>query len=224
MRGVVAGHGYGGRQEPELHPPGPPAVTISPCARGFDRSAHPAIPGDSFGHVLHGIAARETYAHRGSVADLWRAASALLELFPDAARTLHYQGASFGGGIGALALPWDTRFHRAFLDVPSFGHHPLRVTLPCAGSGEAVRRHLRRHPEALVVLAYFDAGTAARHLGIPTLVAAALADPAVPPPGQFAVYNAMTCEKELFVRQTGHPNTPDDDLRLWARLAGWFAG
>lgn len=221
--GVVAGHGYGGRQAAELRPSGPPAVTISPCARGFDRSAHPQIPGVSDEHVLHGIASRETYSHRGSAADVWRAASALLELFPEAARRLHYQGGSFGGGIGALALPWDSRFRRAFLDVPSFGNHPLRLTLPCGGSGEAVRRHHRRHPEVVGALAYFDAATAARFVRIPTFVAAALSDPAVPPPGQFAVYNALAGEKALFVRQTGHPNTEEDDARLWAQLDGWFA-
>ena len=55
-----------------------------------------------------------------------------------AARRLDYMGISFGGGIGALALPWDERFHRAHLNVPSFGHHPLRLTLPepdTTGSG-----------------------------------------------------------------------------------------
>ncbi len=223
IRGVVAGHGYGGRMEPELRPPGPPAVAIWPCARGFGRSAHPEIPDASDRHVLHGIDSRETYSHRGSAADLWRAASALLELYPEAARTLHYQGASFGGGIGALALPWDARFHRAFLDVPSFGNHPLRVTLPCEGSGEAVRRYHRRYPQALDVLAYFDAATAARHLRIPTLVAAALSDPAVPPPGQFAVYNALAGEKSLFIRRTGHPYTPEDDSQLWDQLTAWFS-
>ena len=223
VRGVVSGHGYGGRQEPDLRPPGPPAVTISPCARGFDRSAHPVIPGVSGEHVLHGIGSRETYSHRGCAADLWRGASALLELFPEAGQALHYRGASFGGGIGALALPWDSRFHRAFLDVPSFGNHPLRVTLPCQGSGQQVRRHHRNHPGVLDVLAYFDAATAARHLQMPTFVAAALADAAVPPPGQFAVFNALTCERTLFVRQTGHPDTPEDDVRLHALLEDWFA-
>ncbi|MDQ3813787.1 MAG: acetylxylan esterase [Armatimonadota bacterium] len=222
-RGVVVGHGYGGRSEPGLDLPGPAAVAIFPCARGFDRSAHAHIPGDAARHVLHGIARRETYVHRGCVADLWCAAATLLELFPQVAHTLHYHGASFGGGIGALALPWDTRFHKAFLDVPSFGNHPLRVQLPCTGSGESVRRYHRRHPEVLEVLGYFDAATAARHIRIPVFVAAALFDPAVPPPGQFAVYNALAGPKELFVRRTGHPDDVADNEELFARLSRWFS-
>ncbi|MEZ5576382.1 MAG: hypothetical protein R3F44_12440 [Candidatus Competibacteraceae bacterium] len=35
-------------------------------------------------------------------------------------------------------------------------------------------------------------------------VAAARFDPAVPPPGQFAVYNALAGPKELFVLRAGH--------------------
>jgi cephalosporin-C deacetylase len=222
-RGVVVGHGYGGRTEPSLGLPGPPAAAIFPCARGFHRSSHPDIPEEAAPHVLHGIGSRETYVHRGCVADLWSAASILLELFPEVGERLHYHGGSFGGGIGALALPWDPRFHRAFLDVPSFGNHPLRVQIPCTGSGEAVRRHHLQHPEVLEVLAYFDSATAARHLRIPVFVAAALSDPAVPPPGQFAVYNALPGPRELFIRTTGHPDHPAENAELSRRLSTWFS-
>jgi len=202
--GFVAGHGYGGRQSPAWDMPGPSPVSIFPCARGFDRSAHPLIPGVSDKHVIHGIEKRETYSHRGSAADIWCAASALIQLYPRAAENLFYYGGSFGGGIGALALPWDPRFKKGFLEVPSFGNHPLRLTLPCVGSGESVRRYYRTHPEVVNVLQYFDAATASRFTHIPVFVAAALFDPAVPPPGQFAVYNALAGPKELYVRLAAH--------------------
>lgn len=223
VRGVVVSHGYGGRGGPDASLLGQPAVAIFPCARGFGLSTNPSIPDVAARHVLHGIESRETYVHRGCAADLWSAASALLELYPAARENLHYYGGSFGGGIGALTLPWDGRFQRAFLNVPSFGNHPLRVTLPCYGSGESVRHYQARHPEVLRdVLPYFDAATAARHIGVPVFVAAARADGSVPPPGQFAVYNALPGPKELFVRATGHPDTPEDDAALWQRLDEWF--
>jgi cephalosporin-C deacetylase len=227
VRGVVFGHGYGGREAPEFRIAEPKAVGIFPCKRGFHRSAHPVSPANSAGHVLHGIGSRETYSHRGSVADIWAAASALIELYPQAAERLHYQGGSFGGGIGAMVLPWDARFERGYLDVPSFGNHPLRVTLPCCGSGEAVRIRYQKHPEILEVLRYFDAATAVRHIRIPILAACALFDPAVPPPGQFAVHNALAGPKELFVRQAAHfdwpPGQQQEDERLFQRLCHWFA-
>jgi cephalosporin-C deacetylase len=203
-RGLVVGHGYGGRDAPDLDLPVPGAAAIFPCARGFHRSARPDLPSSAAEHVLSGIGARETYIHRGCVAEIWAAASALIDLYPETARALFYAGGSFGGGIGALMLPWDARFRRAFLAVPSFGNHPLRVTLPCEGSGESVRRYQAAHPGVLDVLAYFDAATAARHIKIPVVFSCARFDPVVPPPGQFAVHNAAGGDKRILVRRAAH--------------------
>jgi cephalosporin-C deacetylase len=223
-RGVVVGHGYGGREQPEWQLPGPAAVAIFPCARGFHRSATPEIPNNSARHVLHGIASRDTYSHRGSAADLWGAASVLLELYPHVAGNLDYMGGSFGGGMGALMLPWDQRFRRGFLDVPSHGNYPLRIKFACEGSGDAVQHYFWEHPEVMDVLKYHDATLAAKHIRIPMLVAPALLDPKVPPPGQFSVYNAIPGDKQLFVRQWGHVDWPTDDgVRLTAALNTFFS-
>ncbi|MEU8625151.1 acetylxylan esterase [Streptomyces sp. NPDC048669] len=207
--GFVIGHGYGGRQEPgsAVPLPLPGAAAILPCVRGMGaRGLVTGVPDVADAHVLHGIESRETYVIGDCVADLWCAASALHELVPELAGAgpLGYLGESFGGGLGALALPWDDRFGAAQLTVPTFGNHPLRLTLPCVGSGESVRGYGREHPGVTEVLRYFDAATAAGFLELPTLVAAALFDPSVPPPGQFAVYNALAGERELLVLSSGH--------------------
>ncbi|MFJ4838710.1 acetylxylan esterase [Streptomyces sp. NPDC088746] len=207
--GFVVGHGYGGRQEagPDVPLPLPRSAAILPCVRGMGaRGLLSGVPDEAAGHVLHGIGSRDTYVIGDCVADLWCAASALQELLPRLAGPgrLGYLGESFGGGLGALALPWDERFGAAQLTVPTFGNHPLRLTLPCAGSGESVRAHHREHPEVAEVLRYFDAATAAARLELPTLVVAALFDPSVPPPGQFAVHNALPGPRELMVLRAGH--------------------
>ncbi len=204
QRAIVVGHGYDGRGAPEAAIPGPPTVAIFPCARGFHRSARPDLPSEAGVHVVHGIHTRETYLNRFCVADLWSAASAVLSLHPQFAGRLDYMGASFGGGLGALMLPWDHRFRRAYLEVPTFGNHPLRVTLPCHGSGAAITQLHGKQPGILDVLSYFDAATAARSVRIPVMVGAAQFDPAVPPPGQFAVYNALGGPRQLLVMQAGH--------------------
>ncbi|MCX5414844.1 acetylxylan esterase [Streptomyces sp. NBC_00059] len=210
-QGCVSTHGYGGREAPDSWQSPPGTATIWPCLRGLGtRSLLPGVPSNSAGHVLHGIGARESYLIGGCVADVWCAATALRLLVPEAAGRLTYLGTSFGGGIGALALPWDDRFQAAGLTVPTFGNHPLRVTLPCTGSGESVRTRLAEDPSVLDVLAYFDAATAARHLEIPVHVGAALFDPAVPPPGQFAVYNALAGPRELVVLRAGHFDHPGE--------------
>ena len=224
--GFVVGHGYGGREGPDGWLPLDDAAAIFPCARGFHRSARADIPNSSDRHVLHGIESRETYVHRGCAADAWCAASALLDVVPDVEGHLDYMGASFGGGIGALAVAWEERFRKAYLDVPSFGNHPIRLRCPCVGSGESVRKYSAEHPEVRSVLEYFDSAVAARRIRIPTLVAAAVFDPAVPPPGQFAVHNALGGPKELFVRQAAHfdfPGAAGENLRLARVLMKWFA-
>jgi cephalosporin-C deacetylase len=226
LRGVVHSHGYGGRISPETAVPGPPAVVLYPCARGFSLSARSDLPADTPEHVIHHLQSRDEYIHRGCVADIWASVTALLELHPEFEGKIDFIGGSFGGGIGALALPWDDRFHRAFLRVPSFGHQPLRTTLPCTGSGQYVSAMLREHPELLTqVLAYYDSAVAAQFTRLPVLVSPALFDPAVPPPGQFAVYNALTGPKAVHIIEAGHFTwrglvlaTRDQN----ARAAQWF--
>lgn len=216
-RGLVVGHGYGGRTAPDLDRVPADTAAMFPVAPGTHAgtaSRFPALPDE---HVLAGIAHRDTYSHRFSAADIWRAATVLLEMVPAAAGALDFSGGSFGGGIGAMALPWDARFRRAVLDVPSFGDHDVRRTRKCTGSGEAVRQHLLRHPEDRPVLDYFDAAIAARRLRLPVHVSAAVLDPAVDPRGQFAVYHALTGTRRLNVRAAGH--LPGEIGELSDRLA-----
>ncbi|WP_194912702.1 acetylxylan esterase [Catenulispora rubra] len=204
-RGFVVGHGYGGRGEPDPWLPVARAAGIYFVARGLPtESLLPGVPSEAPGHVLYGIESRDDYIIGGCVADIWCAATALTELFPATARRLDYTGVSFGGGTGALALPWDERFASAHLMVPTFGNHPLRVTLECVGSGAAVRGRYLEDPRVLEVLAYFDAATAARHVRIPVQAVPALFDPSVPPPGQFAVVNALAGPVEVRVATAGH--------------------
>lgn len=227
-RGLVVGHGYAGRDEPEPQAPVARAAVLYPCARGMPaRGRQPGIPDTSARHVLHGIGSRDTYVHRGCAADIWCAVSALHRLVPQAAARTDYLGGSFGGGIGALAVPWDPRISAACLFVPSFGNHPLRLRLPCTGSGEAVRQHARAHPEIAGVLRYFDAATAATFLHVPTHVGLARRDPAVPPPGQFAIYNSLAGPRERFLLEAGHTEyagQAEQDRALRAAQRRFLAG
>ncbi len=228
--GFVIGHGYGGRDEPgrDVPLPLPRSAAILPCVRGMgSRALLPGVPSVSDEHVLHGIASRESYVIGECVADLWCAATALLELVPGLTPRLGYLGESFGGGLGALALPWDERFAAGQLAVPTFGNHPLRLTLDCVGSGAAVRRHHAEHPEVVDVLRYFDAATAATRIGKPVLTAPALFDPSVPPPGQFAVHNGLPegSGRELHVLEAGHfewEGAAESEARLDRAKAEFF--
>ena len=225
--GMVVSHGYGGRDEPDPTLLPPRTAGIFPCSRGLPtRSLLPGIPSESDGHVLVGIEDPHRYIHGGCAADIWCAATALAQLQPGVAGPLGYWGGSFGGGIGPLALQVDHRFGAAVLEVPSFGQYPLRLRVPCQGSGESVRRYAAAHPEVIDTLRYFDAAVCAARIGIPVLVAPALADPAVPPPGQFAVANAFAGPTTVFVTSAGHAEYPEQEAETaeFRRLAAELLG
>ena len=220
--GVVVSHGYGGREEPDLAGIPDDAAAIFPVARGLPAvSLMPQVARPTDGHVVEGIESRDSYVLGGCAADVWCAASALIELAGQV--PLVFVGGSFGGGQGALAVPWDERFVAAALRVPSFGQYDIRLQVPCTGSGERVREHVALHPRAREVLRYFDAATAATFLRVPTLFACALWDPSVPPPGQFAVYNAargvIGDQARLQVLSAGHETYPSEAAEgaVWLR-------
>lgn len=224
-RGFVLGHGYGGILAPDFALPCADAVYLVPCFRGLCRSRMAPISDDPYWHVLHDIHLRDSYILGGCVDDLWTGVTALLQLYPALAGSVGYMGISFGGGIGALALPWDRRIASGHLNVPSFGHQPLRLRLPTVGSGASVQAFAREHLNVIDTLAYYDAAVAARHIRQPMHVAAAQFDPAVAPPGQFAVYNALSGPKRLFVLAAGHFDYPEraaQEKQLLAELGAFF--
>jgi len=74
-------------------------------------------------------------------------------------------------------------------------------------------------------LAYYDAAVAARYIRQPMHLAPARFDPAVAPPGQFAIYNALPGPKELFVLTAGHfehATSATEDRELLSELRGFF--
>ncbi|GAB3808462.1 acetylxylan esterase [Humibacter antri] len=216
-RGVVVGHGYGGRDAADLADIPKDAVALFPVARGLPaRSEVDGVGGETgMHHVLWGIRSPRGYSHVGSAVDMWLAARVLRELFPLIGR-VDYLGSSFGGGIGALALGFGDCFDAGVLEVPSFGHHAWRVAVPSTGSAQIVGRYVLEHPEAMRTLGYVDAASAARRVRVPVLVLTALADPSVPPPGQFAVANALGGPTRVHVPAHGHcagGDGCDDPLR-----------
>lgn len=226
QRGFVLGHGYGGIDSPPYDLPRDDAVYLVPCFRGLGRSQRAPISADPNWHVLHDIDSRNDYILGGCVDDLWVGVSTLLLLFPELAGHIGYLGISFGGGIGAMAMAWDARIARGHLNVPSFGHQPLRLALPSIGSAAAVQRCVGQRSGISETLAYYDAAIAAKSIRQPMHVAAARFDPAVAPPGQFAVYNAIPGDKRLFVLESGHFDCPAQMCQrhdLLAQLWTFFA-
>jgi len=226
-RGFIVGHGYGGGYEPDYHLPFKDAALLFPCFRGLALSAQPSISSEPYWHVRHNIDQKDRYILGSCVEDVWVAVSALLSLFPNIAGHLGYLGISFGGGIGAMALAWESRISKGHFNVPSFGHHPLRLRLPSNGSADSVQQFYRTHKKmTLKVLRYYDAALAAKRITMPIHCACAKFDPCVAPPGQFAIYNALPGQKQLFVLDAGHhpyANQAQQEYELIHELDAFFS-
>ncbi len=226
-RGFIVGHGYGGRDAPDYHLPFKDAALLFPCFRGLSLSAQPTISSEPYWHVLHNINQKDHYILGGCVDDLWLAVSTMLSLFPQLSGHLGYLGISFGGGIGALALAWESRISKGHLNIPTFGHHPLRLRLATIGSAKSVQEYYKTHKkQTLSVLRYYDAALAAKRITQPMHCACATFDPCVAPPGQFAIYNALPNDKQLFILEAGHHNYPtqgQQEYELLNQLDVFFA-
>ena len=209
-RGLVVGHGYGGRDEPDFDIPVKQTAILFPCFRGLSRSRRTQIPSDPQLHVLHDIDKPARYILGGCVEDLWLAVSVLTRLYPGLEGRIGYGGASFGGGVGALAIAFDKRIDRGHLVTPTFGNMPIWLTLPTVGSAHAVQVYQKTHKEVLKTLSLFDAATAATRIDRPTLLAVARFDPAVAPPCQFSVANALPTSNchETVILDAGHFDYP----------------
>ncbi len=203
-RGFVVGHGYGGREAPDLDLPFRNAALLFPVLRGMRHSPFPPASPEPQWHVLHQIQDRDHYIIGGCVEDTWLAISALLRLYPSLEGHIGYLGLSFGGGVGALALPWEDRVCRAHLNVPTFGNQRLRLRLQSHGSASSVQQFVEKHPAVINNLDYFDAAVAAGRITIPVHCALAGFDPYVAPAGQYAIYNALAGPRQLFDLTAGH--------------------
>ncbi|MCW6506595.1 acetylxylan esterase [Lichenifustis flavocetrariae] len=212
-RGLVVGHGYGGRDQPDFNIPVEDTAVLFPCFRGLSRSRRPPISDDPAWHVLHDIDKPERYILGGCVEDLWLAVSVLIKLYPVLEGRIGYSGISFGGGIGALAMAFEPRIDRGHLVVPTFSNMPVWLTLPTIGSGHSVQNYQKTHRDVLETLALFDAATAATRINIPLLVAVARFDPAVAPPCQFSVANARPTSNhhQVVILDAGHFDYPGSE-------------
>jgi cephalosporin-C deacetylase len=226
-RGFVIGHGYGGRDAPDFHLPFKDAALLFPCFRGLSLSSRADISNQPFWHVRHNLNQVDNYILGGCVEDVWLGVSALLQLYPNLAGHLGYLGISFAGGIGAMALAYETRISRGHLNIPSFGHQPLRLRLKSCGSADSVQQFYSCHKKQTVkVLRYYDAATAAKRIKIPMHCACAKFDPFVAPPTQFAIFNALASKKQLYVLDAGHyayPEQQQQEQALLTELNGFFA-
>ena len=217
--GLVIGQGYGNPATPPTSRN--PGLTVAmPCIRGLGISQCAQIPWKLSDHAGYGIKSRETYVILGAVTDIWEATSVLVDMFPDTASNLNYSGGSLGGGLGAILLPWDSRFKAGEINVPTLaGPMQFAFQLSGEGPGSTRRNAALSDPACMRALSYFDGASAARRIRIPILMTPALSDKSNPPPAQFAIANAIPEEYRILrIREVGHRAPTPKDIELEKEL------
>lgn len=217
--GVISAHGYGNvAVPPQTTSPG--RTIALPCVRGLGLSQCKEIPWNLGEHAGFGFDAPENYVITGGVRDLWIALTIMIDMFPDTADNILCTGGSLGGGMGAMAIPWDERIHYGDLNIPTLGGRILLQTPVAPGTpGETRRLKGLASPEGLRIIDFCNASAAAQFIRVPTIITPALSDKMVPPPGQFAIANAISEEfRHMFIRDVGHAAPTEKDLAMQQEL------
>src|SRR5271168_3461243 len=140
---------------------------------------------------------------------------------PDEARgTL---AAAAGVSTVGLRPPFDTPAAAFSSRLSRHSHLDCRAR----GSGHSVQTYRKTHPDVLETLRLFDAATAAGRIEIPMLLAVARFDPAVAPPCQFSVANALPTSNphETVILDAGHfdyPGSGEQHALLTEKVGRFF--
>jgi cephalosporin-C deacetylase len=175
------------------------AVGVAP--RGKLRSNRHFNPGYP-GLLVHNILDRHTYGYRGFYVDACRAIDFLLSRPEVDHSRIGVHGSSQGGALtiitaalrrdvitcGAAGAPYLC----GFMDAASLTH-----SYPYEEINEYLRLHPEREPQVRSTVAYYDGVNFAPLIRCPMLVYIGLDDDVCPPQTGYAVYDAMTCPKEL---------------------------
>jgi cephalosporin-C deacetylase len=227
-RGLVVGHGYGGRDASDFDLPVEETAILFPCFRGMSKSAHPPIPPD---------APAMCFTTSTSPTTTSSAAASRICGLPSRRCWRSIPGLPAPSAISAWQL---RRRHRRAGDPlrsPHRSRSPDRAHLrrPQKLADAADRRQRRFRPDLREDPSrtrareprLFDAAIAATRITVPMLVAPALFDPAVAPPCQFAVANALPASKynEIFILDAGHfdyPGMTEQNFALRQKVRGFF--
>ena len=189
------------------------AVGVAP--RGKLRSNRHYNPGYP-GLLVHNAVDRHTYSYRGFYVDACRAVDFVLTRPEVDGSRIGVHGSSQGGALtvttaalrsdvitcGAAGAPYLC----GFMDAAALTH---------SWPYEEINDYLRRYPEREAALRetfnYFDGINFAPLIRCPMLVYIGLNDDVCPPETGYALYEAMTCPKELHA----HPNCAHDAGNYW---------
>jgi cephalosporin-C deacetylase len=176
------------------------ALQVSP--RGHPKSDLEFNPGFP-GLMTSGIDQPRSYAYRGLYCDAWRAIDVLLARPEVDKARIGVTGGSQGGALSLIAGAGRSEVRAIAADVPFMTSMRDALELGSSYPYEEVKDYLRLQPayedRALATLDYFDTVNFADQIKSPTLLSLGLRDDICPPQTGYALYNRLSCPKELRV-------------------------
>ncbi len=212
-------------------PPGPEALYPDTVTLGLNLHGnlpdtpykHPSLSGADY--ITQGIQSPQTYVYRQIVGHCLRALDVLAAQPEVSPERLLAGGMSQGGGLALITAALAPSVKLCLADMPWLCALDLALSLldrdkyrkMSAGRYPDARGliadYADAHPEIAGEIyrtyAYFDPLSHASGIRCPTQMSAGGRDPSCKPPTIYAVYNTLTCEKEmLYLPATGHDIVP----------------
>jgi cephalosporin-C deacetylase len=180
------------------------ALQVSP--RGHPKSDVDFDPGFP-GLMTSGIDEPRSYAYRGLYCDAWRAIDVLLARPEVDKARIGVTGGSQGGALSLIAGAGRPEVRAIAADVPFLTSIRDALKLSSSYPYEEVKDYLRLQPtyeeRALATLDHVDTVNFADQIKAPTLLSIGLRDDICPPQTGYALYNRLSCPRELRVYPDG---------------------
>lgn len=216
-------------------PPGPEALYPDTVTLGLNLHGH--LPDTPYKHpsqsnadyIAAGIESPQTYIYRQIVGHCLRALDVLAAQPEASENRLMVGGMSQGGGLALVTAALAPQVTLCLADMPWLCALDLALSLLDRDKYKKMSKKMSagRYPDARGLIAdyadahpeiadeiyrtyaYFDPLSHASNLRCPTQMSAGGRDPSCKPPTVYAVYNELTCEKEmLYLPATGHDIVP----------------
>ena len=200
--GLLMLPGYSGNTGVPRAMAGEGFAVLALSVRGHPRSNSQYAPGFP-GLLTDGIERKETYGYRGVYMDCYRAVDVLRGLDGVDAGRIGVTGGSQGGALTLLTAALRPEVRAAAADVPFLcairDAVDLTMSYPFAEIGDLLRLRPELADAVWTTIPYFDIINFAPRITCPVLVSLGLKDDVCPPQTGYALYNALTCPKELKV-------------------------
>jgi cephalosporin-C deacetylase len=198
--GLLMLPGYSANSMPQRALAGEGFAVLSLSVRGHNRSNGQYAPGFP-GLMVDGIDEPGTYGYRGVYLDCWRGLDTLLSFDEVDASRVGVTGGSQGGALTLLTAALRPEIIAAAADVPFLtgirDAVDLTQSYPYAEISDLLRREPARANAVWRTIGYYDILNFAPRITCATLISLGLRDDVCPPQTGYALFNTLTCPKEL---------------------------